>query len=252
MVWPCLMLLDVSCSDSTVNFWKKTMEEEIQRDSALWMVDMVQECRGKTCYKSLCDVKRFLTRLAGIMTFHSCSLPSRGTQVRPLLLFFLCPGYECAMLAPTDEGLSTAAADGAQSSLYVWGQQKQPAHPGLQLQADDLVHLNEMWKLGFTLSCCHGQLQRNSHFLTPISSQKPWGCNRSTLHVVSESMWLALHLHHSYGSWTIAEGTVISLKSETLDMLSWHQWSFSFLSSLPCSKSGVEQAFKLIWTHKNI
>lgn len=62
----------------------------------------------------------------------------------------------------------------------------------------------------------------------------------------------ALHLHHSYGSWTIAEGTVISLKSETLDMLSWHQWSFSFLSSLPCSKSGVEQAFKLIWTHKNI
>lgn len=96
-------------------------------------------------------------------------------------------------------------------------------------------------------------LQRcNPHFLTPISSQKPWGCRRSTLHVVSESTWLAPHLYQSYGSWTITEGAVLSLKPEVLDVLSRHRWSFLFLSSLPSSKSGVEQAFIVIWTHKNI
>lgn len=68
----------------------------------------------KACAKS----SGYLPGVAGIIMFHSHSLPSKGTQVRPLLFFFLCPGCPCAMVVPTDEGLSTAAADGAQSSSY--------------------------------------------------------------------------------------------------------------------------------------
>lgn len=109
-----------------------------------------------------------------------------------------------------------------------WGQQKQPAHLSLQLQADELVCLSETWMQGFTLSCYHGQsVQRNSHFLTLISSQKPWCWRRSMLLMVSGSTWSASRLYQSCGSWTITQGAVISLKPE-IHMLSRHQWSFFF------------------------
>lgn len=108
------MLLDVKCYDSTANFWKKTVEEKNpERFSSL-----DGGCGPRVQGQNMCEAgaksSSSLPGVGGITTFHSHSLPSGGNG----LSFFLCPACECAMVAPTDEGLSTAA-DGSQSSLYV-------------------------------------------------------------------------------------------------------------------------------------
>lgn len=106
------MLLDVKCYDGTVNFWKNSVEEKNpERFSPL-----DGGCGPRVQAQNVCEAgaksSGSLPGVAGITTFLSHS--SRGSG----LSFFLCPGCECAMVAPTDEGLSTAA-NGAQSSLYV-------------------------------------------------------------------------------------------------------------------------------------
>lgn len=130
---------------------------------------------------------------------------------------------------PAGEGLS---------SLYVWGQQRQPAHLSLQLQADELVHLSETWMLGFTLSCYHGKsvTKMQSPFPDPHLQPEALRCRRSTLHVVSESTWLAPHSYQSYGSWTINRGSCPFLKT-------WSPWC-AFSASM---KFLVFKLFAMFW-----
>lgn len=180
-VWYCWMwgALTVQ-SASGKGQWRK----KIQRDSALWMVDMVQECRGKTCYKSLCEVKWLRSRYHHI-SFTFFAFQRYTSQASPFHFFSCALDVNVPWWPPLMK-------DWAQQLLMVLRAVcMSEVSKSSQLTSVSSCRLMK-WFVSMRYGCWASHclvimgslLQRNSHFLAPISSQKPWYCRRSRLHVV--------------------------------------------------------------------
>lgn len=220
--------------------WRK----KIRKDSALWMEDMVQECRDKTCYKSLCKVKWLLTRCNRYhhISFTFCAFQrysfsfSYALDVNvpwwpPLmkdwaqqLLMVLRAG--CLRSAKATSPPQSPAAGwwagssqwdidaGLHAVLLSWAVcTKKFSFPDSHLQPEALM-LQEV-----KVTC---GVRKYMVIITLVPVLWLLGYNRGICHFLT----------------------------------TWNPWcafsaSTKFLF-LPCSKSGVEQTFKVIWTHKNI